>query len=358
MRVEDVYNNKFHKEPYIMMHLYAQYFHPETLLERVRDVRFYRNPRTMFKGFKVPDWATAKEQHGWEYDAYSRSAWDNAMHDLNSEWTPTQFTGERQEPNPLQWFRFEQWGAGFSARLFYNEVPKPTWWRQGGHLLENADDTQERDRKLYSFTYADQDDRVIFGIDTTTAEGRAKFQQEYDNLAELAPEIIKKDEIIFPHEMGPEISTEPHFQRVWQHYREHIFKLRFAQLVEEGEISEEDAQTFTRWVGLTGHPTFNIYILGRTGKLDHLQGDAGYQATMRVLDTMGLGAIDFDKYTAQPFEQQFWEQFDGVYELTETELRQELPYFVTDPTNRAKVDALLAGQDATAVAAEQTVKLA
>jgi hypothetical protein len=29
----------------------------------------------MFKGFKVPDWATSKEQHGWEFDAYSRQAW-------------------------------------------------------------------------------------------------------------------------------------------------------------------------------------------------------------------------------------------------------------------------------------------
>ena len=75
MRVEDVYCNKFHKEPYIMFHMYAQYFHPSTVLERVRDVRFYRQPRTIFKGFKVPDWATSKEHAGWEFDAYSRQAW-------------------------------------------------------------------------------------------------------------------------------------------------------------------------------------------------------------------------------------------------------------------------------------------
>lgn len=75
LRVEDVYCNKFHKEPYIMFHMYAQYFHPSTVLERVRDVRFYRQPRTIFKGFKVPDWATSKEHAGWEFDAYSRQAW-------------------------------------------------------------------------------------------------------------------------------------------------------------------------------------------------------------------------------------------------------------------------------------------
>lgn len=134
IRIEDVYANKFHKEPYVMMHLYAQHFHPSTLLERVRDVRMYRQPRTLFKGFTVPDWATAEQKHGWEYDQYSRNAWDNAMHSLHSEWTPMQFVGERQEPNPFQWFRLEQFGQGFSSRLFFNEVPKPTWYRQGGHL--------------------------------------------------------------------------------------------------------------------------------------------------------------------------------------------------------------------------------
>jgi len=124
-----------------MHHIYAQYFHPETLLERVRAVRFYRQPRTIFKGFKVPDWATAKEQHGWEVDAYSRQAWENAMQDMYSEWTPTPFAGERQEPNPLQWLRMEQWGSGYGSRLFYNEVPKlegvKSWWSHGGHLLAN-----------------------------------------------------------------------------------------------------------------------------------------------------------------------------------------------------------------------------
>lgn len=300
MRVEDVYANKFHKEPYVMHHIYAQYFHPSTLLERVRDVRFYRNPRTMFKGFRVPDWATAKEQHGWEFDAYSRQAWDNAMEDMHSEWTPVQFAGERQDPNVLQWFRFEQWGQGNSSRLFYNEVPQQSWWRAGGHF---ADDEKARDRALYSFTHANQDTHIIFGIDTTTPEGREQFKAEYEALAEMMPEIIKKDDLVFPHELPADVSTEPHFQRVWQHYREHIFRLRFAQLVEAGEISESDAQSFTRWVGLYDHPTFNLYILARTGHLDHLSGDEGYQATMRVLETMGLGAINFDNKTAQPLEE-------------------------------------------------------
>jgi hypothetical protein len=88
IRVEDFYLHKFHKEPYIQFHIYAQYFHPDTLLERVRDVRFFRAPRTLFKGFSVPDWAGSSQRYGWELDTYSRQAWDNALADMNSEWTP------------------------------------------------------------------------------------------------------------------------------------------------------------------------------------------------------------------------------------------------------------------------------
>jgi hypothetical protein len=51
------------------------------------------------------------------------------MADLLAEATPMPFFGERQEPNPLQWLRLEQFGKGNSSRLFYNEVPEPLWFR-------------------------------------------------------------------------------------------------------------------------------------------------------------------------------------------------------------------------------------
>ena len=51
------------------------------------------------------------------------------MHDFLGEATPMHFFGERQEPNVIEWFRGEQIGNGNSARLFYNEVPHPTWFR-------------------------------------------------------------------------------------------------------------------------------------------------------------------------------------------------------------------------------------
>mmetsp|Transcript_10238 Transcript_10238/g.10206 ORF Transcript_10238/g.10206 Transcript_10238/m.10206 type:complete len:251 (-) Transcript_10238:428-1180(-) len=221
LRIEDFYVNKFHKEPYIQYHIYAQYFHPETLLERVRNIAFYRRPRTLFKGFKVPDWATAEKKDGWEVDNYSRQAWDNALHDFSSEWTPVQFVGERLEPNPLQWFRFEQWGAGASSRLFYNEAPKPTWWRFGGHL-------DDHEKNLYSFTHANQDYPMIFGIDTTTQEGRDQFKKEFDEICSMVPEMINKDDLVYPHEIPKDITTEPHYRRVWQYYREHVLRSSFA----------------------------------------------------------------------------------------------------------------------------------
>ena len=60
-RIEDVYYMKFWKEPYLHLHLYAQYFHPTTYLERVRQVVAWRRPSTLFKGYKVPDWAQASK---------------------------------------------------------------------------------------------------------------------------------------------------------------------------------------------------------------------------------------------------------------------------------------------------------
>lgn len=267
------------------------------------------------------------------------------------------FAGERQEPNPLQWLRFEFVGQGFSSRLFYNEVPKPTWWRYQGHFLNNPEDEKERDRKLYSFTHANQIQDINFGIDTTTPEGRAAFKAHHDEIAEMTPELVSKDDIVFPHEALPSITNEPHFRRVWSFYRNHSFRAFFTQQVESGAISEEDAATFEKWIDLTGQPSFQIYLMARQGQLDHLKDDPGFQATTRVFEAMGLGDIKFSNVTAEPIEEQFWTQFDQLYKLTEQGLREDLPYFVTDPSNRAKVEALLAGHEG-ALDQETTQKLA
>lgn len=329
-----------------MHHVFAQYFHPETLLERVRNVRFYRQPRTIFKGFKVPDWATSKEFDGWEYDVHSRTAWENAMDDMKAEWTPTQFSGMRQEPNVLQWLRFEQWGCGYGTRLFYNEVPQlattKSWWRNGGYMLQNENDEREAKLRLHSFTHGNSVRDLDFGIDTTTPEGREAFKAEWDTLAELAPELIKKEDMVFPHEAQASLPDEPHFMRVWQHYRQHTFNMAFAAAADSGNITEADADAFKRFVGMQSAPCLNIWIMAKQGKLDHLAEDEGYQATMRVMSAMGFDAVEFNNKTTQPLEDQFWDQFDGLYDLTEDGLRENIPLLITDPNNRAAVDALVA----------------
>ena len=39
-----------------------------------------------------------------------------------------------------------------------------------------------------------------FGMDTTTEEGRKAFEEEWRAVAAIAPELINKDEIIYPHD--------------------------------------------------------------------------------------------------------------------------------------------------------------
>jgi len=264
---------------------------------------------------------------------------------MHSEWTPMQFSGYRQEPNVLQWLRLENYGKGMSSRLFYNEVPQPTWFRYGGHMLDNPENERERDRLLYSFTHADQDRRITFGLDTTTPEGQAEFKAEFDALAEMAPEIVKKEDFIFPHELAPEVSSEPHFQRVWQLYRDEKMRNAIVKAEEQGAISSEDAQNARNFIGLSGVPSVDIFILARTGKLTHLEGDEGYQSTMRVMDTIGLSNVEFDHTSAQPLSEQFWAQFDGLYGLSENEMRKQLPQIVGGE-NVAKVEAGL-GEETT-----------
>jgi hypothetical protein len=59
------------------------------------------------------------------------------------------------------------------------------------------------------------------------------------------------------------------------------------------------------------------------------------------MEKLVLDHIDIDRHSAMPYELQFWAQYDILQELTEEELRKDLPILVTDPNNRAKVEALL-----------------
>jgi len=73
---------------------------------------------------------------------------------------------------------------------------------------------------------------------------------------------------------------------------------------------------------------------------------------MRVMNALGFETMEFSDKTAMPMEEQFWEQYDGIYSLTEEGMKNELPNMITDPQNRVAVQALLAerGADAAAIA--------
>ncbi len=335
IRIDDFYNQKFHKEPYIMNHIYAQGFHPSTLQERVRDTSFFRRPRMMFKGFTVPDWATAKNTTGYEYDIYSRVAWENALHEFNSEWTPMQFWGERQDPNVLNWFRLEQTGKGNSSRLYYNEVPNPTWMRHGGHQDQAA-----KEKALWSFTHADQDQALIFGIDTTTPEGREAFRKEWEVYHKIAPEMITKESFIFPHEVKEKVSSEPHFQRLWTYYRDHTFKNLIQEAVYNGSLSQEDASATLKFFGGNRHLSAQNYVLAKTGFRPDLEQDAGFLAAKNAMNAIG-NVVPIDTLSAEPYEQQFWHSFEGISNMSKQGLKEAMPTLVAGSHDRAKVEAIV-----------------
>ena len=161
--------------------------------------------------------------------------------------------------------------------------------------------------------------------------------------------------MVYPHEQRS-ISDEPYFRRIWQHYRDHTFKVRFAYLVQEGLISEQDAAAFSNLLDFQGgSASINHYIYQTIGKVDK---DETYDSTHKVMEALGLNKIEINQKSAQSYEEQFWDQFDVVQELTEEGLARELPVFITDPSNRAKVEALIAGRKAQVFEQEATHKLA
>jgi len=51
--------------------------------------------------------------------------------------------------------------------------------------------------------------------------------------------------------------------------------------------------------------------------------------------------LNISKVTAEPFESQFWSTFDQQFSLTEIDMREKLPLFIADPSNRSQVEALM-----------------
>jgi len=186
---------------------------------------------------------------------------------------------------------------------------------------------------------------MIYGMDTTTEEGRAAYKAEYDYISEMAPQIVRKEDMTYPHEMPLSISNEPHFRRCFQHYRNWSFSAALAGAVENGSIADEDANTAMKFLGMKSNdrrvPSFEVYVLIKTGKITCLESDADYQTTMKVMEEMGLGQITFDDKTAEPKIEQFWKSYDEIFDMTEEGMHESMDLFITDPNNLKAVEALM-----------------
>lgn len=206
------------------------------------------------------------------------------MHEFHAEATPMQFVGERTEANALQWFRLEQFGKGTSSRLFFNEQPQINWLRHNGHV-------DDMDEELYSFSNANQTPNIVFGIDTTTAEGREQYKAEWSALHEMTPEIVRKEDFLFPHEMGAQISTEPYFQRLWKYYREHSLKQQIQGAVDSGSCSSSDAATALKLLGAKHHLSVTAYVLAKKGLRPDIAASEEFATTDRVMEAIGMNEI-------------------------------------------------------------------
>jgi hypothetical protein len=213
------------------------------------------------------------------------------------------------------------------------------------------------EEELYSFNSANQTPNITFGGETHSEEGRAKFRAEWEALHQLAPEIIKKEDFLYPHEMGAQISSEPYFQRLWKYYREHTLKQQVELAVSEGSVSASDAEAAQRLLGSRHHLSVTPYVLAKQGLRPDIAGSDDFAATDKVMEALGMNEISLDKNTAEDYESQFWTNFDGVYNLTEVTMREEIPYFITDTSNRMKVEAIMEGRAQESVEAEETQQL-
>ena len=82
-----------------------------------------------------------------------------------------------------------------------------------------------------------------------------------------------------------------------------------------------------------------MYSLAERGLLGDISNEPSYEAFMKVLKWVGLDNVKFDNTTAEPHEEQFWNQFDNIFDLKEKDMREQLELFVTDPRHQAKIEA-------------------
>jgi hypothetical protein len=124
------------------------------------------------------------------------------------------------------------------------------------------------------------------------------------------------------------VSPEPHFQRVWHHYRQFLFKERVSQAIRRGDLTDEEVSRAKPFFDQNGLPSPSLYSNALSGKLGDMSSDPSFQAFQKVLEWTGLKNINFRTNTSAPVDVQFWNQFDTIYEVKESDLMEHLPLFV------------------------------
>lgn len=127
---------------------------------------------------------------------------------------------------------------------------------------------------------------------------------------------------------------------MWHFYREHSLRNNIQDAVDAGRCSSDDASHALRFLGKKNQLSVSQYVLGQQGVRPDLHQNDGFQAAQRVFDAIGL-ELHIDNLTAEPYETQFWNTFDHQFKLTEVEMRQQLPQFISDPSSRYQTEALM-----------------
>jgi len=195
---------------------------------------------------------------------------------------------------------------------------------------------------LFSFTHGDQVQPIDFGLDTTTEDGRLAYEEQFMAMTRMTPELLKPEEILYPHEMGVEIPNEPHFKRVWQSYRDFTLLDSFNNAVKADKITAEEADAALNFIGLGKRMNMSMtnFILANRGLRQDLVNDEGYLAAEKAFAASGI-KIDLTQTTAMSFDDQFWYSYDEQQGLTEIEMRELIPQIMKNPSNRAQIEAIM-----------------
>lgn len=112
-------------------------------------------------------------------------------------------------------------------------------------------------------------------------------------------------------------------------------------------MTQSDQDVAIKFLG--GRRTLNVapFALTKAGLRKDLAGSEEFLTTDKVMTAIGMNTIELTRLTAETFESQFWTNFDGQFTLTEIQMREDLPVFITDPSNRMKVEAIMDGREET-----------